>query len=321
MKAWVMTDTGAPDVLQLQTNEPPQPAAGEVLIRVSASGFNPIDTKIRAGLALIAPASGILGCDVCGVIEALGPDVTAFKVGDRVYGMSGGVKGTQGSLAQYQVADARLLALAPESLTDEQAAAMPLVSLTADQALQRLQISAGDALYIGGASGGVGQMALQLASAMGCDVTGSAGTAERVAHIDAMGGKGVLHSEAADLVVDGKVFGKVLDTFGGPGLQMALQLAAPYGQVATINARAQYDLGQAHAKALTLHAVFVLLPLLNGIGREAFGQRLQQIAQQLDNGSLKPLAIEVFSSQDVVEVHRRYESEGAEKKLVIKADY
>ena len=135
------------------------------------------------------------------------------------------------------------------------------------------------------------------------------------------GGKGVLHSEAADLVVDGKVFGKVLDTFGGPGLQMALQLAAPYGQVATINARAQYDLGQAHAKALTLHAVFVLLPLLNGIGREAFGQRLQQIAQQLDNGSLKPLAIEVFSSQDVVEVHRRYESEGAEKKLVIKADY
>ncbi|MAD45686.1 MAG: quinone oxidoreductase [Oceanospirillaceae bacterium] len=321
MKAWVMTDTGSPDVLALQEVAMPQPGEGEVLIRVRASGFNPIDTKIRAGLALIAPASGILGCDVCGDIEAVGPGVSGFKEGDRVYGMTGGVRGTQGTLAQYQVADARLLALAPASLTDEQAAAMPLVTLTAAQALQRLDLKTGDEVYICGASGGVGQMALQLAVAEGCRVTGSAGSAERVTHIEALGGQGILHSQAADLVAEGRTFSNLLDTFGGESLQMALQLAAPYGQVATINARAQYDLAQAHAKALTLHAVFVLLPLLNGQGRDAFGKRLQAVAEQLDNGRLQPLATEAFSSTQLPEVHRRYEAEGADRKLVIKADY
>jgi len=321
MKAWVMTAAGGPDVLQLKDIDRPVAGNGEVLIRVLASGFNPLDAKIRAGLAKVAPESGILGCDVCGVIEAVGPGVTSFNAGDRVFGMAGGVKGTQGSLAEYLVADAALLAVAPKSLSDEQAAAVPLVALTADEALRRLHTQSGETVYISGASGGVGQMALQLAVNAGCKVTGSAGTAQRVEQIKAFGAEGILHSEAADLIAQGRTFAKVLDTHGGESLQIALQLAAVNGQAATINARAQYDLTQAHSKALTLHAIFVVLPLIYGNGRAIFGQRLQDIAQQLDSGKLKPLETDVFPMSDVQKVHRQYEEKGLKNKLVMTADF
>jgi len=166
-QAWAMAQTGGADVLHKVPIELPQPGAGQVLIRVAAAGFNPVDTKIRAGLAAIAPESGVLGCDVSGYIEAVGEGVSAFSPGDAVYGCAGGVKGHYGALAEYMVADAALLAPAPVGMPLEECAALPIAAITAYAALERLQLQAGERLFVVEASGAVGLMMTQIARQQG----------------------------------------------------------------------------------------------------------------------------------------------------------
>src|SRR6201996_787477 len=120
---------GAKSPFRLASIARPKPVAGEVLVRIKASGVNPLDTKIRAGAAAHArhPFPAILGIDLAGTVEAVGPDVSAFRTGDEVYGMTGGVGGVQGSLAEYAAVDAALLARKPGNLDMREAAALPLV--------------------------------------------------------------------------------------------------------------------------------------------------------------------------------------------------
>ena len=318
MKAWKMISAGAPDVLQLTDIEQTLPAEGEVLLRVCAAGFNPIDTKIRAGIAPIAPHSGVLGCDVSGIVEAVGPGVTAFAVGDAVYGLAGGVKGMQGALAETMITDAALLAHAPVSVPLSDAAALPVAAATAFQLAERLRIQTGDRVFVVGASGAVGMMITQLAVLNGAEVTGSAGDDKRKRRVVDFGGTAVLHSDATGLT---QQFTKVVDTFGGPGLQTALMMAEPEGQVATINARGEHELAPAHAKALTLHAIFSLLPLLNGHGRERIGRQLAELAKLIDDGKLKSLPVEAVGMKEVANVHARYERGALTEKTVLLADF
>ncbi|WP_430459740.1 alcohol dehydrogenase catalytic domain-containing protein [Thalassolituus sp. LLYu03] len=321
MKAWRMTQTGSPDVLQLSDVERPQPGAGQVLIRVMAAGFNPIDTKIRAGIAAIAPESGVIGCDVSGIVEALGEGVSEFNVGDAVFGCAGGVKGHSGALAEFMVADAALLAPAPASISLAESATLPIAALTADAVLKRLNPQAGDAVFVVGASGAVGLMACQMANLRGCRVAGSAGTAQRLERVREFGAEACLHADIAAHIASGTKYPFVLDTFGTSGLQSALGLADVYGQVATINARGQHELALAHAKSLTLHAIFILLPLLNGVGRPALGQALREIAAAIDGGKLAGLPVEVVGMSQVRDVHTRYEQGMLPDKVVMLADF
>src|SRR5215472_4863046 len=124
---------GAKQPFRLASIERPKPAAGEVLVRIKASGVNPLDTKIRAGVAAHArhPFPAILGIDLAGTVEAVGRDVTAFRAGDEVYGMTGGVGGIPGSLAQYAAVDTALLARKPSNLSMREAASLPLIVITA----------------------------------------------------------------------------------------------------------------------------------------------------------------------------------------------
>lgn len=303
--AWVFPSTGAPDVLVEAQLPMPVPKAGEVLIKVQASGFNPIDTKIRAGLALIASDNHVPGCDVCGEVVLLGEGVSTLAVGDIVYGCAGGVKGSSGTLCEYMCADVELLAHKPQSLTSAQASVLPLISITAFEALERLDLSAGDELLIMGGSGGVGQMAIQLAKLKGANVTATAGSGAGLNFIQSLGANAVLHSDATKTSI---VFNKVLDTHGGESFQNALLAAAPNAQVATINARNTYDLAQAHAKALTIHAVFMLLPLLTGNGRKAHGDFLHWLGDQVNAKNIILPTVHEKMASDVVEVHRCYEA-------------
>lgn len=320
-QAWAMAQTGGADVLHKVPIELPQPGAGQVLIRVAAAGFNPVDTKIRAGLAAITPESGVLGCDVSGYIEAVGEGVSAFSPGDAVYGCAGGVKGHYGALAEYMIADAALLAPAPVGMPLEECAALPVAAITAYAALERLQLQAGERLFVVGASGAVGLMMTQIARQQGLLIEGSAGNKDRIRQVEAYGGRGWLHSECAQLVAQGERFNKVLDTFGGAGLQTALELAAPYAQVATINARNQYDLSQAHAKALTLHAIFILLPLLRQENMAAHGDCLRTLTAGIEAGELKGLPLQRYGMSDVAAVHSRYESGTLTNKAIMLPDF
>lgn len=148
------------------------PVTGEVLVRVKASSVNPLDLKIKSGQAPHArhPLPAILGMDVSGVVEAVGPGVAAFKPGDEVFGMTGGVGGLQGSLATFVTVDADLLAPKPDNLTMREAAALPLVFITAWEGLvDRADVKARQKVLVIGA-GGVGHVAIQIARALGAEV-------------------------------------------------------------------------------------------------------------------------------------------------------
>src|SRR5271170_6180503 len=169
----------------------PEPEVGQVLVRIGASGVNPLDTKIHAGQAAHArhPLPAILGIDLAGVVEAVGPGVAAFRRGDEVYGMTGGVGGLQGSLAEYAAVDADLLAPKPTKLSMREAAALPLIFITAWEGLvDRAAVQAGQKVLIQGGAGGVGHIAIQVARALGAEVfaTGSAANAEFLRRLGAM---------------------------------------------------------------------------------------------------------------------------------------
>ncbi len=169
MRAFVVENPDGP----LVSVEIPLPElkAGEVLVRVAASGVNPLDTKIRAGKAGHAkqPFPAVLGLDMAGVVEDVGAGVTGFKKGDEVYGMVGGVGGRQGTLAEFVAAQAELLALKPKALTMREAAALPLITITAWEGIvDRAKVHSGQKVLVHAGAGGVGHIAVQLAKARRC---------------------------------------------------------------------------------------------------------------------------------------------------------
>jgi NADPH:quinone reductase-like Zn-dependent oxidoreductase len=166
MEAYIVEEPGG----NFGKTDLPRPALSpkHVLVQIKASGVNPLDTKIRAGKASHAKQSlpAVLGVDMAGTVEEVGPGVTAFSRGDEVYGMVGGVGGIQGTLAEFIVADTDLLAHKPKNLSMRQAAALPLVAITAWEALvDRAHVCADQTILIHAGAGGVGHVAVQLARA------------------------------------------------------------------------------------------------------------------------------------------------------------
>lgn len=183
MKAMVIEKYGGPEVFVEREVKTPEPAAGQVRIRVVASSVNPIETKIRSGLVKAGPdMPAILNGDVAGVVDKLGPGVTSFSEGDEVFGCPGGTKGWQGALADYMVADVRLLAKRTPSmgLPLVECAALPLVFLTAWSALvERANIQSGEHVLIHAGTGGVGHVAIQIAKHLGARVATTVSTPEK----------------------------------------------------------------------------------------------------------------------------------------------
>src|SRR5271154_7512219 len=171
MRALVLQRPGDPFTL---TEVPlPTAATGQVLVRIKASGVNPLDTKIRAGNAAHARVDlpAILGLDMAGVVEAVGPQVTTFHPGDEVYGMVGGIGGLQGTLAEFVAVDADLLAIKPANLSMREAAALPLSVITAWEGLvDRAKVREKQTVLIHAGAGGVGYIAIQIAQAYGATV-------------------------------------------------------------------------------------------------------------------------------------------------------
>src|SRR5271167_3685304 len=170
-KVWLVREPGGS--FHESEIEYPGPGRNQVLVRIHASGVNPLDTKIRAGKAAHAkqPLPAVLGLDMAGVVEEVGPGVTAFRPGDEVYGMVGGVGGLQGTLAENVVANADLIALKPKSLSMREAAALPLITITAWEGIvDRAKVHGGQKVLVHAGAGGVGHIALQLAKAFGAEV-------------------------------------------------------------------------------------------------------------------------------------------------------
>lgn len=273
-----------------------QPGPGEVLVRIQASGVNPLDLKIRAGEAAHArhPLPAILGLDLAGTVAAIGAGVARFRIGDEVYGMAGGVGGHQGTLAEYAVIDADLLALKPANLSMREAAAIPLVFITAWEGLiDRAAVKTGDKVLVHGGAGGVGQMAVQLAVARGAKVFAT-DSADKKDYIESLGATAIdYHAESVEQYVgrftDGEGFDIVYDTAGGATLDASFQAARPYqGHVVSCLGWGTHALAPLSFRAATYSGVFTLLPLLTGKGRAHHGEILGEAAKLAEAGRLMP---------------------------------
>jgi NADPH2:quinone reductase len=293
MQALVLNRVNGP--LELVELPRPVPSAGQVLVRIAASGLNPLDTKIRAGSAAHArhPLPAVLGIDLAGTVEAVGAGVTAFKPGDAVYGMTGGVGGIQGSLAQYAAVDAQLLAPRPAKLAMRAAAALPLAFITAYAGLvDRARLQPGQTVLVHGGAGSVGHMAVQLAVALGATVfaTASARDLDVVAQYGATPIDYRAHSVEQYLAAHtrGKGFEVVVDTVGGATLDASFAAVAHYGHVVSALGWSTHALAPLSFREASYSGVFTLHPLLTGEQRAHHGEMLRAAARLADDDKLTP---------------------------------
>lgn len=277
----------------------PHPGPGQVLVKICASGVNPLDTKIRAGQGGHAkqPLPAVLGLDMSGVVESVGSDVTPFEPGDEVYGLVGGVGGLQGTLAEFIAADASLLARKPKALTMRQAAALPLVTITAWEGLvDRAKVHGGQTVLIHAGAGGVGYAAVQIALASGATVYTTVSEEKRPI-LDALGAIAIDRYMPVDEYVakytDGEGFDIVYDTLGGPVLDASFVAVKRYtGHVVSCLGWGTHPLAPLSFRAATYSGVFTLLPLLTGKYRGHHGHILEKAAELADKNRLKPLLLE-----------------------------
>lgn len=327
MKAQVIEKFGGPEVFEEREIDRPGVRAGHVLIRVEATSVNPVDYKIRVGSVPAGPEfPAVLHGDVAGVVEEVGEGVSGFSAGDEVYGCAGGFAGMDGGAsAEYLLADADLLARKPESLSMREAAALPLVSITAWEVLiGRADVRPGQNVLVHGAAGGVGHVAIQLARAAGATVfaTGSSDEKLRVAR-DLGADVGINYRERSveDYVGEytgGRGFDVVFDTVGGENLTRSFEATRPEGQVASIATHETYDLSPLHDKSLSLHVVLMLIPLVSGEGRARHGEILTRLTRMVDAGRVKPLLDETrFGLFEAADAHRRLESGDALGKVTL----
>ena len=304
----------------------PVPGPGHVLVRIHASGVNPLDSKIRAGAAAHArhPLPGILGMDLAGVVEAVGRDVETFRAGDEVYGLTGGVAGLQGSLAEFAAVDAQLLAPKPANLSMRETAALPLVVITAWEGLvDRARTRAGHKVLVHGGAGGVGHVAVQIAKALGATVFATGMPAQA----DVIRAFGATPIDFTSTTVEqyvaehtaGEGFDVVYDTVGGATLDASFSAARTYGgHVVSCLGWGTHKLAPLSFRAATYSGVFTLLPMLTGQGRANHGHILREAAKMVEAGQLRPLMdARRFNLKTAMEAHTEVEAGRARGKIVV----
>lgn len=326
MKAMRLGAYGETAAFELAEVATPVAGPGQVLVRVAATSVNTVDTMIRSmgkDLPLSPELPAILGMDFAGTVEAVGDAVDGFAIGDEVYGCAGGLLNLQGALAEYMVADARLIAHKPKTLSMRDAAALPLVGITAFEGLKRAQVGKGQKVLVQGGAGGVGHVAVQLARHFGAEVYTTVGGPEQMAIIDSYGATAINYKQEqiADYVArytDGAGFDAIFDSVGGQNMISSFEAAALNANIATTVALLELDLTQAHFKGLSVHVVFMLIPMIHDHGRAVHGAILKELAEIVDAGHLKPLLDKPrFDFEDAGQAYARLTSGLAIGKVVI----
>ncbi|WP_321470474.1 zinc-dependent alcohol dehydrogenase family protein [uncultured Paludibaculum sp.] len=295
MQALLLESFGSP--LRLAEVSRPAPGPGQVLVKVGASGVNPLDLKIMAGAAGHAQAvlPAILGLDLAGTVEETGAGVTQFQPGDQVYGLTGGVGGLPGSLAEFAAVDADLLALKPRNLTMREAAAIPLGFITAWEGLvDHAKVHTGQQVLIHAGAGGVGQMAVQIARALGAEVFATVSPQKQTV-VEGYGATPIdYRSSSVEQYVrehtGGQGFDVVYDTVGGKTLDNSFLAVKPYtGHVVSCLGWGTHSLAPLSFRSATYSGVFTLTPMLTGRGRPHHGEILREATRLAEAGKLKPL--------------------------------
>jgi len=269
MKAAFIRQTGPPESIVYDELPAPQPRAGEVLVRVAAVALNPVDTYLRAGaIQMSLPQPFIVGCDLAGTVEEVGPRATRFKVGDRVWGSNQGLLGRQGTFAEYCAVDEAWLYATPAEVTDEQAAALALVGITAHLGLLRdAKLEAGETLFVNGGAGGVGSVVVQMAKALGARVATTAGSDERCALCRELGADLAINYKTDNVDEAVKSFAPsgvdvFWETLREPNFDRAVAILAERGRMTLMagrDARPTFPVGPFYVKGLSLHGFVMFM--------------------------------------------------------------
>src|SRR5438094_7840336 len=268
MKAAYIEATGpAEATIQFGDLPKPEPAGKQILVRVGAVAVNPIDTYLRNGANYWQlPKPFIIGCDLAGTVEAVGPDARRFKVGDRVWGSNQGLLGRQGTFAEFAAVDEHWLYPTPPSVTDEQAAACALVGITAHLGLFReAKLEVGEHVFVNGGSGGVGSMVAPMAKIGGARVLATAGSAEKVAALQKLGADAAVNYKTDDIAAAVKKFAPAgvnvyWETVREPDFDKIVSYLAERGRVVLMagrDARPTFPVGPFYVKACSLQRLVV----------------------------------------------------------------
>ena len=312
MKAAYIERTGTPDEIILGDLPTPTPGPGQVLVRVEAVDVNPIDTYVRGGMvSMPLPIPYIIGCDLAGTVEAVGPQAAHFKKGDRVWGSNQGLLGRQGTFAEFAAVDEQWLYPTPEGVKSESAAAIALVGITAELGLVRdAKVKAGDTVFVNGGSGGVGSMVVQIAKAAGAHVITTAGTPEKAQLCREFGADLAINYKTEDVEARIKEFapqGVSLwwETLREPDFDRAVGLLGPRGRMVIMagrEARPPFPVGPFYVKGCSLFG----FAMFNATADE---QRTaaENINRLLSSGQLKPNIDRVLPLSAAAEAHRLQE--------------
>ena len=319
MKAAYIETTGGPEVIRYGDLPRPTPKEGEVLIRVGAVAVNPIDTYIRSGaVAMPLPKPFIIGCDLAGTVEAVGPGVKRFKPGDRVWGSNQGLLGRQGTFAEYASVHEDWLYPTPPNVDDKAAAAVALVGITAHVGLfYRALLQRGETVFINGGTGGVGSMVVQMAKAVGAKVITTVGSPEKAALCKSWGADCVINYKTDDVPAKVQEFTKAqgvnvwYETQREPDFRRTVPLMAAWGRIVIIAGReAQpiFPVGPFYVKGLSLLGVAMF-----NVKPEEQRRCADDINRWLAEKKLHAIIGRTLKLADAAEAHRLQEENTLQK--------
>ena len=324
MQAFIRRCYGRADVLRYESVARPAPGEGEVLVDVRAAALNPLDWHYLTGTPYVMrlesglgrPASDRLGVDFAGVVAAVGPGVTRFEPGDAVFGSR------WGAFAEYLVVPAsRPLLAKPETLSFEQAAAVPVAAVTALQGLRdKGQVQAGDRVLINGASGGVGTFAVQIAKGLGAEVTGVCST-RNVELVRSLGADHVVDYTQEDFTRSGRRYDVVIDNVGNHSMWDVRRVLEPDGIYVRIG-------GPKHDRWLGPLTGFAQAPLVSLFSSQQFVVLLAQmnepdllvLSELMQSGRVTPVIDRRYPFAELPDAIRYLETQRARGKVVITRD-
>lgn len=312
MKAAYINETGPPEVIQYGDLPKPEPTGSEVLVRVGAVAVNPVDTYIRNGADFWElPIPFIVGCDLAGVVEAVGPAASLFQVGDRVWGSNQGLLGRQGTFAEYCAVDESWLYPTPAKVSDEDAAACALVGITAHLGLfGEARLTAGEKVFVQGGSGGVGSAVVQMAKAAGASVMATAGSGEKAAACTQLGADVVVNYKTDDVDAAVRDFAPdgidvFWETQREPNFDKIVDYLAPRGRIVLMagrDARPEFPVGPFYVKGCSLYG-FVMF----AASAEQQRQCAEDINRWLAEGKLEARIDRVMRLAEAAAAHRLQE--------------
>lgn len=311
MNAVVMSNYGAAEVLAWSQTDKPRISAEQLLVRVRASSVNPVDWKVRQGDVRIFSGlrpPKVLGADLAGEVAEVGAAVTGYAVGDRVYGMVRAFKG--GAYAEYVAVTPENIAPMPARLSFSEAACLPLVSLTIYQMLySRAKLAAGQQVLVNGCCGGIGHIAVQMAKALGCEVTGVCST-RNLAVAQQLGADHVIDYSKQSVLAAQQTYDLFFDAVANQHFSVVRPLLKPNG---------------IYVSPIPAIANMLFAPIANRFRQqqnrylwvEPNAQALRAITALVDSGHLRPLIDRSYPIEQIADAHRYSESGRAVGKIAL----